>query len=48
MIEISKREHMPDIGSLEDQTHSSYVATDLKGVHFPRLLLGTMFSTQEK
>lgn len=40
MIEISKREHMPYIGSHEDQTDRPYVATNLKSVHLPFLLLG--------
>lgn len=39
---------MPNKGSLKDQTHNSYIAIDLKGVHFPFLLLGSVLSTQEK
>lgn len=39
---------MPNKGSLKDQTHNSSIAIDLKGVHFPFLLLGSVLSTQEK
>lgn len=48
MREISMREHMPDIGSHEDQTHRPFVATELKRAHLPFLLLESMFSAWEK